>query len=103
VVFQLSDHGTAFSTRAFGAQLLDELIQAADEHTSVVVDFRDVRLVSYSFADEFVGNLATRWQSSELSFAPTLMNVSINPQRIIRRSLANRNIDEGILAAPVAT
>lgn len=100
MIFQLSDHGTAFSTRALGAQLLDELIQAADEHPSVVVDFRDVRLVSYSFADEFVGNLATRRQSSELPFALTFKNVGNNPQRIIRRSLANRNVDDEVLAVP---
>lgn len=103
MVFQLSTHGTAFSTRALGAQLLDELIEAADTHACVVVDFSDVRMVSYSFADEFVGGLATRWQSSELSFAPSLSNVSSNPQRIIRRSLANRNVDDGILAAPIAS
>jgi anti-anti-sigma regulatory factor len=100
VVFQLSAHGTAFSTRTLGAKLLDELIEAADEGAHVVVDFSGVRMVSYSFADEFVGGLASRCEASELTFAPTISNIGANPQRIIRRSLANRNVAESILAVP---
>jgi anti-anti-sigma regulatory factor len=100
VVFELSAYGTAFSTRTLGAKLLSELIESAERQSIVVVDFSGVRMVSYSFADEFVGGLASLWESSELPFAPTLSNVSDDPQRIIRRSLANRSVDERILAAP---
>lgn len=67
-----------------------------------MVDFSGVRMVSYSFADEFAGGLATRWESLELAFSPTFENVGENPQRIIRRSLANRGVDERILAVPMA-
>lgn len=101
MVFQLSAYGTAFSTRALGAKLLNELIESAADQATVVVDFSGVRLVSYSFADEFVGGLATRREAADLTFVPYLSNLGDDPRRIIGRSLANRQVDDAILSTPV--
>lgn len=98
MVFLLSDHGTAFSTRSLGAKLLNELVEKAHGADHVEIDFRDVRLVSYSFADEFVGALMERSNARDLPFAPRLANVGADPARVIERSLANRRLDSDVLA-----
>lgn len=98
MVFRLSDHGTAFSTRSLGAKLLDELVEGAHGADHVEVDFRDVRLVSYSFADEFVGALMERSNAQDLPFSTRLANVGADPARVIERSLANRRLDDNVLS-----
>lgn len=91
--FRLHDRGTVFSTRPRGAALLAELENEADTATVVEVDFGGVESISYSFADEFVGELVQRVDRGDYTFDVTLEDVAPQLRRIILRSLANRGLE----------
>jgi hypothetical protein len=62
---------------------------------TVRIDFAGVRSVSYSFVDEFIGELAQAAGTN----APRCINVSPAAARTIERSLRRRGLDfEQILA-----
>jgi hypothetical protein len=85
-LFRLRDFGRAFATREKGAELRNELlVSSADD--SLVVDFADVTNVSYSFADEFLGVLASDEAHPRL-IEPVNMTPPVD--RIVRHALARR-------------
>jgi hypothetical protein len=66
---------------------------------TVVIDFNGVRSVSYSFVDEFIGELV---QSAGTN-APRCVNVSAGAARTIERSLRRRGLPiEHVLRASLA-
>lgn len=89
--FRLVDHGRAFSTRPRGAALLD-LLESKARNDEVVVDFTGVTSISYSFADEFIGEMMERVDAGRYGFEPKLDNVAVPLRRVIRRSLENRGV-----------
>jgi hypothetical protein len=86
LLFQLRDFGRAFATREKGAELRDRLLSSSSDE-SLVVDFADVTNVSYSFADEFLGVLASDEAHPRL-IEP--VNMSAPVDRIVRHALARR-------------
>jgi anti-anti-sigma regulatory factor len=86
--YSLADHGLVFSTRDRGARMLADLQAKCDGARTVTIDFSDVRSVSYSFVDEFLGQLV---QSTAVS--PALVNVPPMAARTIERSLRRRGLD----------
>lgn len=59
LLFSLREFGSTFATRGRGAELRDVVLARRTDEQTVVIDFADVTNVSYSFADEFVGKLAS--------------------------------------------
>lgn len=67
---------------------------------TVSIDFSDVRSVSYSFIDEFIGELV---QSAGRTATPRCVNVPPAAARTIERSLRRRGLDvERVLADALA-
>lgn len=95
--YRLANQGLVFSTRDRGARVLADLRKKTRGVAleSVRIDFGGVRSVSYSFIDEFIGELA---QTSGAA-APRCINVSPAAARTIERSLRRRGLAfEQILA-----
>lgn len=89
--FRLADHGLVLLTRVRGEAIRDTLLADLDAGETVVIDFGEVRNASYSFLDEFVGELAAKLDPS-----PEFVNV---PQKIadtIAESLRNRGLDPNL-------
>lgn len=86
MTFTLADHGTVFVTRASGSRML-----AAIEGIPNALDFSKVESVSYSFADEFIGKLLQRIHDGG-GRAPALLNMRDEVERLVRLSLANRDL-----------
>lgn len=87
--FRLADEGRAFSTRARGARTRSLVLDLLDQHEQVDVDFSDVLMISYSFADEFVGKLFTEHPAC----AVHIVSMNEEVERTITKSLSNRGID----------
>ena len=95
--FRLTDYGEVFSTRPRGAELLALLEQQASAATVIEIDFDGVKSVSYSFADEFVGELAER-ASRDANYEVALAHVPQRAERVIFGSLERRGLDRAVLA-----
>jgi hypothetical protein len=89
--FRLADHGLILLTRVRGEVIRDELLAGLASGETVVIDFDQVRDASYSFLDEFVGELAARLDPS-----PELINVPQKISETIAESLRNRGLDSSI-------
>ena len=89
--YRVADQGLVFSMRDRGARMLADLREKARNVPldDVRVDFEGVRSVSYSFIDEFIGELAQTAGTE----APRCINVSPATARTIERSLRRRGID----------
>jgi hypothetical protein len=96
--YRLADHGLVFSTRDRGARILADLREKTASVATVAIDFSDVRSVSYSFVDEFIGELMQHAPETE---AVTLVNVPPSAARTIERSLRRRGIDPARALASV--
>lgn len=100
--YRLADQGLVFSTRDRGARMLADLREKTHDVPleTVRIDFDGVRSVSYSFVDEFIGELAQTAGAD----APKCINVSPAAARTIERSLRRRGIAiEHILADALQT
>lgn len=89
---ELASYGRVFSTRDHGLRLLAEIEHELSGAESIVVDFRDVLSVSYSFADEFVGGLAQRAQAGATAHV-TVEHADGSIRDTIELSLRKRGIE----------
>ena len=90
--YRLADHGLVFSTRDRGARMLADIREErGDSMMSMTIDFSGVRSLSYSFVDEFLGEML---QDAAAHHAhPVLTNVPPTVSRTIERSLRRRGLD----------
>lgn len=86
MTFRLADHGTVFSTRPRGAALRSEVLAEAESSENICLSFAGVRSVSYSFADEFVGAIASTGKTV------TFTDVSPPVRTVILGTLRRRGI-----------
>ena len=94
----LADYGLVFSTRDRGARTLADLREKMAGARTVVIDFSNVRGLSYSFVDEFIWQLMQDVAASGAT-QPVLANVPPSAARTIERSLRRRRVDvERVLA-----
>ena len=86
--FRLADYGLVFSTRDRGKDMLRDLHswRGSTPVDDITIDFAGVRSSSYSFVDEFVGELFE-------SASPRLVHVPPSAARSIERSFRLRGID----------
>ena len=99
-MLRLHEHGSAFSTRARAVELAEHVHVMATDTDQVDVDFSGVLSISYSFADEFVGELTALISAYS---RPRLAFVGLTPEvgRVVRRCFANRGLDDAVLHARV--
>ncbi len=95
--FRLHEHGSAFSTRLRGAELAEQVRELVPAAERVEVDFSGLLSISYSFADEFAGELTAKAAARP---APKLCFVGMAPdvERVVRRCFTNRGLDPAMLA-----
>lgn len=88
--YRLAEHGLVFSTRDRGARVLADFRERTRgvPLETVRIDFSDVRSVSYSFIDEFIGELAQETRAA----GPRCVNVSATGASTIERSLRRRGL-----------
>jgi hypothetical protein len=89
--FKLTDHASAFSDRAIGKKLRNIVLNVLMEPNNevCVVDFANVRVVASSFADEFLGKMASEL-GSYFETRIRLINISEDNQRIVATAIATR-------------
>lgn len=85
--FTLSEFGRSFATRGRGEELRGEGLDRAAPREDIVLDFRDVSKVTYSFADELVGKLMAE-DSMGIGLANMTPNVARSVERAVRRRRA---------------
>jgi hypothetical protein len=85
-IVELGFLGRSFATRGKGAEVRQRLVREATD-CEAVVDFTGVAYVSYSFADEFIGRLATEHPEIHLE----TVGLEGDVERVVRRVLARRN------------
>lgn len=99
--FKIATYGAVFSTRSRGARVLEDLLtaveEAADDH--VVIDFAGVRTTTYSFIDEFVGELKSRVEDDVIDVEIVLENANADVYRVIGKSLRNRGLASDLVPA----
>ncbi len=86
----LADHGLVFSTRDRGGRILADLREKTAD-APVTIDFSGVMSLSYSFVDEFIGQLLEDASTSG-EVLPTFANVPPSAGRTIERSLSRRGV-----------
>lgn len=95
--FRLAEYGLVFSTRDRGSKLRADLLESIAQTTAgtTVIDFADVRSASYSFIDEFIGELVGSIGTDALE----LVNMSSTIAETVERSLRRRGLGpERVLA-----
>lgn len=92
--YRLADHGLVFSTRDRGSRVLADLREKMGNapDVQVQIDFAGIRSVSYSFVDEFVGELMQAIDAAD-AIVPAFVNVPASAVRTIERSLRRRGVD----------
>src|SRR5437660_573753 len=99
--YDLADLGTTFSTRALGSdvrQEIETLVAQTGRDEPVLIDFADVHLISFSFADEFVGILLSERAAGNLGDRAVLLaNANEDVLVPIERSLERRGLIAGHL------
>jgi hypothetical protein len=90
VQFSLSDFGRVFSTRDRGAEVRQATLDRLNGEpvSTLCIDLDGVLSLSYSFVDEYIGELATGGGQS-----PSFANASALTARTIARSLENRGLE----------
>ena len=83
--FRLGDRGQAFATRGKGQELRAEALQQLGTEQVLVLDFRGVTNVTYSFADEFIGKL-----TADARIRVDLVNVDERVDRVVSRAVERR-------------
>ena len=99
IVFRLSEETSGIGTRQSGAAIRNRVLNACvDSDSLIAIDFRDVNIVSSSFADELIGKLVATLGFTAFSQRIRLRNMNAVTAGITDRSVRQR-ITSG-LAAP---
>lgn len=76
--------GDSLGTRVLGKKIRLEIEKSLKSENFVTFNFRDVRLISHSFADECFGKLLLSWSIEELKSKTTF----IGANSIIKKTIA---------------
>lgn len=94
--YHLAQHGTVFSTRERGADVRDSLeaaVRQVDSADSAILDFTDIELISFSFADEVIGRLLAERAAGNLGAAAiVLTDLGDEVRDAVERSLRRRSL-----------
>lgn len=90
VEFKFIDYGTDFGTRDMGQKLRQKLLELIKSSEKVVLDFKDVNVVSNSFADECIAKLLLEMPLDELKRRTTFRGLNPLAERSVLVALQRR-------------
>lgn len=93
----LSEFGTTFATRPWGAELRAKATDLAGRERHLELDCTGVLAVSYSFADEFAGRLS-QGEDASPAVSITIKNASPDVLPVFERAILRRRSDEATLS-----
>lgn len=88
--FEFIKFGESLGTRILGKTIRNEIIERIEEGDKVTFDFRDVNVVSNSFADEVIGKLFLKYDKDFLMKNTNFMNVNSFVESVIKKAINDR-------------
>lgn len=89
--FKMEKFGNLFGTRKLGEKIRDELFElAVSTEEEIEIDFKDIKMISQSFADECFGKLVIKLGYNEFNEKFLFINMNKKIESIINLVVANR-------------
>ena len=89
--YRLSEKASGTGTRQSGERLRNEILNLHKETGKhIIIDFKNISVVSSSFADELIGKLVTSFGFVGFNQIIRLSNMNSTVQAIVQRSVAQR-------------
>jgi hypothetical protein len=93
-IINMHSKESGVGTRKSGEKIRNELINIyMQTNKSITLNFDKINLISSSFADELIGNLATEFGFYGFNNMFNLKNMNANVQSIVQRSVAQRMME----------
>ena len=94
IIVDLKSKESGVGTRKSGEKIRNELINIYKQSgKSITLDFKDLNIVSSSFADELIGKLVAEFGFYAFNNVFKLKNMNTSVQSIVQRSVAQRMIE----------
>jgi len=94
IIVNLKSKESGVGTRKSGEKIRNELINIHRQSgKSITLDFRDLNIISSSFADELIGKLVAEYGFYAFNNVFKLKNMNTSVQSIVQRSVAQRMIE----------
>lgn len=91
IVFSLHEKSSGFGTRQAGERIRNQILNIHQQSNQVIViDFRQIELISSSFADELIGKLVIEFGFFGFNNIIKLKNMNTLIQSIVQRSVSQR-------------
>ena len=93
IIFKLEEQGVGFGTRQAGERLRNKVVNLFERsHYSnkICIDFKNVSIISSSFADEFIGKLLLKYGFYKFNCMVKLINTNLTVETILNRSVSQR-------------
>ncbi|MDD6672447.1 MAG: DUF4325 domain-containing protein [Eubacteriales bacterium] len=93
IIFTLEEQGVGFGTRQAGERLRNKVInlfERSQYSNKLCIDFRNVSIISSSFADEFIGKLILKYGFYKFNYMVNLINTNPTVEVILNRSVSQR-------------
>ena len=90
-IIQLNKFGENLGTRVLGIDASKEFDNLLfEQNASITLDFKDIRVVTNSFADELIGKKVLKIGFAEFKKRVTMINVNDNIKAVIKKSIFQR-------------
>ena len=94
ILIVIESKGLGVGTRKSGEKIRNELINIQKQsNRAITLDFKDLNIVSSSFADELIGRLVAEFGFYTFNNAFKMINMNTSIQSIVQRSVAQRMIE----------
>jgi len=94
IIIDLKNKESGVGTRKSGEKIRNELINIhIQSGKNITLDFKDLNIVSSSFADELIGKLVAEFGFYTFNNVFKLKNMNTSVQSIVQRSVAQRMIE----------
>lgn len=92
--FSIKEHADGTGTRVSAVRLKNEVMNLiSDTHMPVILDFKDIVVMSSSFADELIAKLLLELGLFQFNNLIKLRGLDIEQQNILQRSVIQRLVD----------
>jgi hypothetical protein len=94
IIIDLKNKESGVGTRKSGEKIRNELVNIQKQSgKNITLDFKDLNIVSSSFADELIGKLVAEFGFYAFNNVFKLKNMNMSVQSIVQRSVAQRMIE----------
>ena len=93
IIFKLEEQGVGFGTRQAGERLRNKVInlfERSQYSNKISIDFKNISIISSSFADEFIGKLLLKYGFYKFNCMVKLINTNMTVETILNRSVSQR-------------